>query len=153
MASRRSPDSPLECSFPLSAQIPLQSFVFPIFPPQASRLRELTLVCDIKLDDYQEILSKNSLEEQREKQLAPNTHARRSSYNASKSLVFHAPNLPPSNAAPRASVSATKKASIILLSIALTTSRLAMPVASAVIIQVQARIAAVKQAVAHASNR
>jgi hypothetical protein len=96
MATRGSPDAPSEGSFPLAAQIPLQSFVFPVFPPQASRLRELTLTCDIKLDEYQEILNKHSLEEQRERQLSPNTHVRRSSYNASNSLVFHAPNLPPS---------------------------------------------------------
>jgi hypothetical protein len=96
MATRRSPDAPPEGFFPLAAQIPLQSFVFPIFPPQASRLRELTLTCDIQLDEYQQILNKHSLDEQREKQLSPNTHVRRSSYNASNSLVFHAPNLPPS---------------------------------------------------------
>jgi hypothetical protein len=96
MATRRSPETPPEGYFPLAAQIPLQSFVFPIFPPQASRLRELTLTCDIKLDEYQEILNKRSLEEQRERQLSPNTHVRRSSYTASNSLVFHAPNLPPS---------------------------------------------------------
>ena len=65
MATRRSPETPSEGYFPLAAQIPLQSFVFPIFPPQASRLRELTLTCDIKLDEYQEILKKHSLEEQR----------------------------------------------------------------------------------------
>lgn len=96
MAIRRSPETPTECSFPLAAQIPLQSFVFPTFPPQACHLRELTLTADIKLDEYQEILTKHSLEQQREKQLSPNTHARRSSYTASNSLVFHAPNLPPS---------------------------------------------------------
>jgi hypothetical protein len=96
MAARRSPENRAEGSFPLAAQIPLQSFIFPIFPPQASRLRELTLTADIKLDEYQEILKKHSLEERREKQLSPNTHIRRSSYTASNSLVFHAPNLPPS---------------------------------------------------------
>ena len=96
MAIRRTPDHPSDGSFPLAAQIPLQSFIFPNFPPQASRLRELTLTCDIKLDEYQDILSKHSLEQQREKQLSPNTHNRRSSYTASNSLVFHAPNLPPS---------------------------------------------------------
>jgi hypothetical protein len=96
MATRRGPETPPEGSFPLAAQVPLRSFIFPVFPPQASRLRELSLTCDIKLDDYQEILNKRSLEEQRERQLSPNTHTRRSSYTASNSLVFHAPNLPPS---------------------------------------------------------
>ena len=96
MAARRSPDQPPEGSFPLAAQIQLQSFIFPTFPPQASRLRELTLTADIKLDEYQDILNKHSLEQRREEQLSPNTHIRRSSYTASNSLVFHAPNLPPS---------------------------------------------------------
>ena len=96
MAIRSSSDDPPGGSFPLAAQIPLESFIFPNFPPQASRLRELTLTCDIKLDEYQEILNKHSLEQLREKQLSPNTHVRRSSYTASNSLVFHAPNLPSS---------------------------------------------------------
>lgn len=96
MSTQNSPEQAQGCSFPLAAQIALQSFVFPIFPPQASRLRELTLTADVKLDEYQEVLKKHSLEQQREKQLSPNTHTRRSSYTASNSLVFHAPNLPPS---------------------------------------------------------
>ncbi|ETI28261.1 hypothetical protein G647_00710 [Cladophialophora carrionii CBS 160.54] len=40
-------------SYPLAAQIPLKSFQLPEFPQQASRLRELTLTADIKLDEYQ----------------------------------------------------------------------------------------------------
>jgi hypothetical protein len=96
MSTQKSPEQPPGWSFPLAAQIALQSFVFPIFPPQASRLRELILIADVKLDEYQEVLRKHSLEQQREKQLSPNTHVRRSSYTASNSLVFHAPNLPPS---------------------------------------------------------
>ncbi|EXJ85615.1 hypothetical protein A1O1_05981 [Capronia coronata CBS 617.96] len=40
-------------SFPLAAQISLKEFEFPDFPPQASRLRQLTLTADIKLDEYQ----------------------------------------------------------------------------------------------------
>jgi len=94
--STQSPEQPPGGSFLLSAQILLQSFVLPTFPPQASRLRELTLTADLKLDEYQETLQKHSLEQQKEKQLSPNTHVRRSSYTASNSLVFHAPNLPPS---------------------------------------------------------
>lgn len=35
------------------AQIPLQSFTLPTFPPQASGLQALTLTSDIKLDEYQ----------------------------------------------------------------------------------------------------
>jgi hypothetical protein len=96
MSTQRSPEQPPGGYFPPAAQIPLQSFVFPTFPPQASRLRELTLTAELKLDEYQETLQKHSLEQQKEKQLSPNTHVRRSSYTASNSLVFHAPNLPPS---------------------------------------------------------
>lgn len=40
------------------AQIPLQSFAVPQFPPQARGLRALTLTSDIKLDEYQELLTK-----------------------------------------------------------------------------------------------
>ncbi|KAL6240488.1 hypothetical protein RBB50_012600 [Rhinocladiella similis] len=43
-------------SYPLAAQIPLKEFTLPDFPPQASRLRELTLTADIKLDEYQTLL-------------------------------------------------------------------------------------------------
>ncbi|EXJ92424.1 hypothetical protein A1O3_00975 [Capronia epimyces CBS 606.96] len=40
-------------SVPLAAQISLKGFELPEFPPQASRLRQLTLTADIKLDEYQ----------------------------------------------------------------------------------------------------
>jgi hypothetical protein len=39
------------------AQIPLQTFSLPQFPAQAGGLRALTLTSDIKLDDYQNLLS------------------------------------------------------------------------------------------------
>lgn len=39
------------------AQIPLQSFSLPEFPPQARGLKALTLTSDIKLDEYQDLLS------------------------------------------------------------------------------------------------
>ncbi|KAI4717058.1 hypothetical protein E4T48_06750 [Aureobasidium sp. EXF-10727] len=39
------------------AQIPLQTFSLPQFPPQAGGLRALTLTSDIKLDDYQDLLA------------------------------------------------------------------------------------------------
>jgi hypothetical protein len=39
------------------AQIPLQTFSLPQFPAQAGGLRALTLTADIKLDDYQSLLS------------------------------------------------------------------------------------------------
>lgn len=39
--------------FPLAAQIPLDSFTLPTFPPAASQLRALTLTSDINLNDYQ----------------------------------------------------------------------------------------------------
>ncbi|EHY54717.1 hypothetical protein ABEF92_004104 [Exophiala dermatitidis] len=42
-----------EGSFPLAAQISLKEFQIPDFPSQASRLRQLTLTADIKLDEYQ----------------------------------------------------------------------------------------------------
>ncbi|KAJ9609178.1 hypothetical protein H2200_006950 [Cladophialophora chaetospira] len=47
-ASAQDPDS-----YPLAAQIALKDFKLPDFPPQASRLRELTLTADIKMDEYQ----------------------------------------------------------------------------------------------------
>lgn len=43
-------------SFPIAAQIPLKDFNLPDFPPQASRLKELTLTADIKLDEYQQLV-------------------------------------------------------------------------------------------------
>ena len=44
-------------SFPLAAQIPVQSFTLPTFPPEASHLRELTLTSDIPLPDYQPLVT------------------------------------------------------------------------------------------------
>lgn len=41
---------------PLAAQIPLQDFTLPTFPPEAAHLRELTLTADIKMDDYQTLV-------------------------------------------------------------------------------------------------
>lgn len=38
------------------AQIPLQSFTLPDFPPQARGLKALTLTSDLKLDEYQDLL-------------------------------------------------------------------------------------------------
>lgn len=40
-----------------AAQIPLQTFAIPNFPPEASNLRALTLTADVKLDEYQPLLS------------------------------------------------------------------------------------------------
>lgn len=40
-----------------AAQVPLQNFVLPAFPPEADSLRSLTLTCDIKLPDYQALVS------------------------------------------------------------------------------------------------
>jgi hypothetical protein len=48
-------------SYPLAAQIPLKDFTLPEFPPHASRLRELTLTADIKLDEYQAMLQERPL--------------------------------------------------------------------------------------------
>ncbi|TKX23088.1 hypothetical protein C1H76_4636 [Elsinoe australis] len=41
-----------------AAQIPLQSFTIPPFPPEAQHLRALTLTSDIKIDEYQSLLEK-----------------------------------------------------------------------------------------------
>lgn len=54
--SSKQPQAPSADSKPLAAQIPLQDFHLPTFPPEASSLRELTLTADIKLDDYQNLL-------------------------------------------------------------------------------------------------
>jgi len=42
-----------------AAQIPLQSFTLPTFPPEAGLLKALTLTSDIKLDEYQSLLSQD----------------------------------------------------------------------------------------------
>jgi len=48
------PTTPSEA---LAAQIPLQSFSLPEFPPEASKLQSLTLTSDIKLDEYTSLLT------------------------------------------------------------------------------------------------
>lgn len=47
---------PIDVSVAQAAQIPLQSFTIPDFPPEASSLKALTLTSDIKLDEYSKIL-------------------------------------------------------------------------------------------------
>lgn len=90
-------NAPDEESYPLAAQIPLKSFTIPTFPPHASRLRELTVTADIKLDEYQLEISRHAEHQQAQNQKTDSkTHARRISDEASSSLVFHAPNLPAS---------------------------------------------------------
>ncbi|PGH09870.1 hypothetical protein AJ79_05597 [Helicocarpus griseus UAMH5409] len=42
---------------PTGAQIPLQSFQLPAFPPEAANLQALTLTSDIKLPDYSTLLT------------------------------------------------------------------------------------------------
>ena len=49
-------------SYPLAAQIPVKDFNLPTFPKEASRLRELTLTSDIKLDEYQNLLQSKEYE-------------------------------------------------------------------------------------------
>ena len=49
-------DQQIDPSVAQAAQIPLQSFTIPDFPPEASSLKALTLTSDIKLDDYSKIL-------------------------------------------------------------------------------------------------
>jgi len=39
-----------------AAQVPLQSFAIPEFPPESTNLKALTLTSDIKLDDYSKLL-------------------------------------------------------------------------------------------------
>ena len=52
------PGPPVEPSQAQGAQIPLQSFTIPDFPPAARALKALTLTSDIKVDEYQDQLSK-----------------------------------------------------------------------------------------------
>jgi hypothetical protein len=51
------PGQPVDPSQAQGAQIPLQSFTLPNFPPEAQSLQALTLTADIKVDEYQKILS------------------------------------------------------------------------------------------------
>ncbi|KAF2757323.1 hypothetical protein EJ05DRAFT_386429 [Pseudovirgaria hyperparasitica] len=44
------------------AQIPLQTFEIPSFPPEAQGLRALILTCDIKTDEYTELLKTHVVE-------------------------------------------------------------------------------------------
>lgn len=52
------PNEPIDPSSANGAQIPLTDFNIPSFPPEARGLRALTLTSDIKVDGYQEILSR-----------------------------------------------------------------------------------------------
>ena len=47
---------PIDPSQAQGAQIPLQNFTIPEFPPEAQGLKALTLTSDIKLDEYQNLL-------------------------------------------------------------------------------------------------
>ncbi|GAB7359558.1 hypothetical protein MBLNU230_g6746t1 [Neophaeotheca triangularis] len=47
------PGAPVDPSQAQGAQIPLQTFTLPVFPPAASGLKALTLTSDIKVDEYQ----------------------------------------------------------------------------------------------------
>lgn len=51
------PGVPVDPAQAQGAQIPLQSFSLPDFPPAAQALKALTLTSDIKVDEYQSILS------------------------------------------------------------------------------------------------
>ena len=53
------PGAPVDPAQAQGAQIPLQSFSIPEFPPSARGLKALTLTCDIKVDEYQTLLSQN----------------------------------------------------------------------------------------------
>ncbi|KAK5133462.1 hypothetical protein LTR08_007704 [Meristemomyces frigidus] len=52
------PGPPVDPSEAQGAQVPLQSFTIPDFPPSARGLKALTITSDIKVDEYQDILSK-----------------------------------------------------------------------------------------------
>ena len=49
---------PLEQALPDAAQIPLQTFELPDFPPEAAHLKDLTLTSDIKPTEYADLLAK-----------------------------------------------------------------------------------------------
>lgn len=66
------PPGPEEGSFPLAAQIPLEGFQLPDFPAEASRLRELTLTADIKMDEYQNLVGPQLEDAIRGQQPLPN---------------------------------------------------------------------------------
>ncbi|KAI9695659.1 MAG: hypothetical protein M1820_008506 [Bogoriella megaspora] len=51
------PDAPIDPSLAGAAQIPLQTFQLPEFPPQAQNLKALTLTSDIALNDYNSLLT------------------------------------------------------------------------------------------------
>ena len=51
------PGQPVDPAQAQGAQIPLQSFNLPDFPPEAQALKALTLTSDIKVDEYQTLLS------------------------------------------------------------------------------------------------
>ncbi|RMY35367.1 hypothetical protein D0866_04659 [Hortaea werneckii] len=53
------PGTPVDPAQAQGAQIPLQSFRIPDFPHEARGLKALTLTCDIKVDEYQSLLSQN----------------------------------------------------------------------------------------------
>lgn len=53
------PGTPVDPAQAQGAQIPLQSFRIPDFPHEARGLKALTLTCDIKVDEYQALLSQN----------------------------------------------------------------------------------------------
>ncbi|CZT15179.1 uncharacterized protein RCC_01064 [Ramularia collo-cygni] len=58
MTPSSGPDMAVDPASAQGAQIPLQSFNLPDFPPSASGLRALTLTSDIKVDEYQAELDK-----------------------------------------------------------------------------------------------
>lgn len=53
------PGEPVDPSQAQGAQIPLQNFSLPVFPPQATGLKALTLTSDIKMDEYQDLLNQD----------------------------------------------------------------------------------------------
>jgi hypothetical protein len=59
MASQQNVN-PAQAQGAQGAQIPLQNFQLPDFPPQASGLMALTLTSDIKMDEYQDLLKQPS---------------------------------------------------------------------------------------------
>ena len=52
--------NPVDPSLAAAAQIPLQTFTLPTFPPEAQNLKSLTLTSDVALNAYHELLSDSS---------------------------------------------------------------------------------------------
>jgi hypothetical protein len=57
MRTATAPQTSSPPSEPRAAQIPLQDFIIPSFPPEAQALEALTLTCDVPLSDYPALIT------------------------------------------------------------------------------------------------